>query len=376
MRRVSIMTLLIYISLISVTLPPFKADQYGQYDWAQRHTKGSWRERYRKNQARLDQRIAEIVHENPPAPDGKGQYRSRRLGRFDEDEEDYALDAEAEAEEFEKSLTDEDEDPVLDKREGAQPQKEEEEEDEEEEQPPDHWPDDEFDPRDQDFHHEEEEEAHPEQRPPSPSPAPPTQRKGRGSQGRPPAPKRRKAVSCPIFLIYPPTKTFVKAASRGREEEAPGPNDPDQTLLDDDELAKEDDEDDAPATPEPEIPTRVTRQTPRAAQPVSPRRTRASTRLRSVNPPAPPQSPIRRRAKATTTSPTTRRRRSVSADAPTVSKAKKSKSGAATSLAPVAESGHDEFQAHSEDEGDMQEVEGTLREAGGASFFNDLCSLC
>ena len=116
--------------------------------------------------------------------------------------------------------------------------------------------------------------------------------------------------------------------------------------------------------------TRATRQTPRAAQPVSPRRTRASTRLRTVNPPEHTMSPARRRAKATTTSPTTRRSRmrartrSVSADA-TVAKAK---SGAATSLDAVAESANDEFQAHSEDEGDMDEVEGTLREDGGASL--------
>ena len=58
------------------------------------------------------------------------------------------------------------------------------------------------------------------------------------------------------------------------------------------------------------------------------------------------------------------RTRALSADA-TVAKAK---SGAATSLDPVAESANDEFQAHSEDEGDMDEVEGTLREEGGASL--------
>ena len=211
------MTLLIYISLISVYVcPPFQADLYGQFEWAQRHTKSSWRERYRKHQGRLDLRIAEIVHENPPAPDGKGQYRFRRRGKFEEDEEDFALDAEAEVEEHDKSPTDNDDDPVLAKSAVGKPQKEEEEEDELEEQP-----DDEFDPRDQDFHREEEEEGEEAARQPSPSPAPPTQRIGRSSQGKPPAPKRRKAVSCPMFLVYPPTKTVRQGCVTGTRGRGP-----------------------------------------------------------------------------------------------------------------------------------------------------------
>ena len=210
------MTLLIYISLISVYVcPPFQADLYGQFEWAQRHTKSSWRERYRKHQGRLDVRIAEIVHENPPAPDGKGQYRFRRRGKFEEDEEDFALDAEAEVEEY-KSPTDNDDDPDLARNAGGQPQKEEEEEEELEEQP-----DDEFDPRDQDFHREEEEEGEEAARQPSPSPAPPTQRIGRSSQGKPPAPKRRKAVSCPTFLVYPPTKAVRQGRVTGTRGRGP-----------------------------------------------------------------------------------------------------------------------------------------------------------
>ncbi|KAJ4475713.1 hypothetical protein J3R30DRAFT_3294088, partial [Lentinula aciculospora] len=54
-------SLLFYTKLVSYV---------GPYDWTQRHTAQSWREHYKKNKARLDIQIAEIVAEqgvNPKA---------------------------------------------------------------------------------------------------------------------------------------------------------------------------------------------------------------------------------------------------------------------------------------------------------------------
>ncbi|KAH9021601.1 hypothetical protein EDB84DRAFT_527255 [Lactarius hengduanensis] len=165
-----------------------RADQFGQYTWAQRHTKDAWRERYRKNWFRLDQRIAEIVEENPPAPDGKGRYKSRRIGRLDQDElegEEFMLDAEEGAE----SATDNEDGPVWAKRASTQPQKEEEEEDGEEE----------YHPRSQASYHEEEDgqEAQAVGRRSKAGPTPRskvTRQKRWVSQGKTSASKRRKAV--------------------------------------------------------------------------------------------------------------------------------------------------------------------------------------
>lgn len=117
-----------FIFLIS-----FQADEFGQYTWAHRHTKDGWRERYRKNQERLDNRIAEIVEGNPPAPNGKGQYKYRRYGRIDQDAEliaDNTEFVELGAEEGGYSATDDEDGTVQTKRMNAQPQEEEEEEDE------------------------------------------------------------------------------------------------------------------------------------------------------------------------------------------------------------------------------------------------------
>lgn len=47
--------------------------------WALRHPAESWRERYKRNRARLDPRIDRIVAANPPRPDGKGLYGLSRL---------------------------------------------------------------------------------------------------------------------------------------------------------------------------------------------------------------------------------------------------------------------------------------------------------
>ncbi|KAI0704905.1 hypothetical protein BC835DRAFT_1468497 [Cytidiella melzeri] len=44
------------------------------YAWVTRHTWQSWRERYKKNSARLDPKIAEIVERNKPPLGAKGQY--------------------------------------------------------------------------------------------------------------------------------------------------------------------------------------------------------------------------------------------------------------------------------------------------------------
>ncbi|EIN13496.1 hypothetical protein PUNSTDRAFT_117254 [Punctularia strigosozonata HHB-11173 SS5] len=45
-----------------------------EYHWVNRHTWQSWRERYKKNSARLDQRISFIVQERKPLVGEKGQY--------------------------------------------------------------------------------------------------------------------------------------------------------------------------------------------------------------------------------------------------------------------------------------------------------------
>ncbi|CAL1696051.1 unnamed protein product [Somion occarium] len=45
-----------------------------EYSWVSRHTWQSWRERYKKNAFRLDNRIAQIVEEKKPALGEKGQY--------------------------------------------------------------------------------------------------------------------------------------------------------------------------------------------------------------------------------------------------------------------------------------------------------------
>lgn len=45
-----------------------------EYAWVTRHTWQSWRERYKKNSARLDTKISEIVEQKKPAHGAKGQY--------------------------------------------------------------------------------------------------------------------------------------------------------------------------------------------------------------------------------------------------------------------------------------------------------------
>lgn len=51
----------------------FQVNEPG-YGWVNRHTWQSWRERYKKNSARLDVAIANIVSRRPVLPGEKGQY--------------------------------------------------------------------------------------------------------------------------------------------------------------------------------------------------------------------------------------------------------------------------------------------------------------
>lgn len=121
------------------------------------------------------------------------------------------------------------------------------------------------------------------------------------------------------------------------------------------------------ASPEPEpaepgIQMRVTRQAASRARPVArpvPRQTRASSRLHIASPPELPPAPTRRRAtsraKAIAATPSRRPLRTPAA----VAKAK-------------SHPAHDEFVANSEDDSDMQEVEGNLIDSvfqDGASFL-------
>ena len=171
-----------------------------------------------------------------------------------------------------------------------------------------------------------------------------------------------------MLSVYP----LTKAASQRQEDEAPSPKDPDLTLLGpdgDDQLAQESGGS-APRAP-PVVPS----------VPPSPPRTRARSRLDTAKHPELAPTPTRRRpatrAKAATVTPSSRRARARSHPRSVGSRetaAPKAKSGVAT-LDAVAESesnaDHDEFVAHSEDDGDMQEVEVNLRvdagSRGGAS---------
>lgn len=52
------------------------------FPWATNHTWESWRNRYKKHKARIDERIEFYVkHIHPPHPDGKGQYPMDRRNK-------------------------------------------------------------------------------------------------------------------------------------------------------------------------------------------------------------------------------------------------------------------------------------------------------
>jgi len=184
---------------LSKVLIPFQADEFSQYSWAHRHPKDGWRERYRKNQERLDNRIAEIVEGNPPAPDGKGQYKYRRYGKIDQDAELIAGNddlVELGAEEGGDSATDDEGGTVQTKRLNAQPQEEEEED---EGHSMVHQPGASFNPRNQDAESPEEAEEQTTEREPETGPRTrAATRRGGISPREVRTPKRRRTVS-PTF---------------------------------------------------------------------------------------------------------------------------------------------------------------------------------
>ncbi|KAH9021602.1 hypothetical protein EDB84DRAFT_527240 [Lactarius hengduanensis] len=199
-----------------------------------------------------------------------------------------------------------------------------------------------------------------------------------------------------------PSLNGAKATWR---QEVPSPNDLDSTLLDQDGDGQVARESSAPpvdahdpattqqhslpaASPEPEhAEPETTKQTARRARPVappvriSPHQTRARSRLGTVNLPDPTPASTSRRtasgAKITAATPSPRRTRvrsrSSSVDSLEVAARAIVAMGIprTTTLEAVLESephaAHDEFVAHSEDEGDMQEVEVNLHIEAGFS---------
>ena len=186
---------------------PFQADEFGQYKWAYRHPEGGWRERYRKNRDRMDDRIAQIIEENPPPIDGKGRYMYRRYGKIDEDDELNADDDDdgpvgLDEEERIHSATDNEDSPVQIKRAKAQRQ-EEEEDDEDGEEAVMHQP--EADSNLRSWYEERQEEESTkgqaaEQRPET-GRTRSTTRRSRVSLGEASGPKRRRTVSLPLSSL-------------------------------------------------------------------------------------------------------------------------------------------------------------------------------
>lgn len=68
----------LFITVHRMILNEVQVDEPG-YSWVNRHTWQSWRERYKKNAARLDVAIANIVSQRPVIPGEKGQYGYVRL---------------------------------------------------------------------------------------------------------------------------------------------------------------------------------------------------------------------------------------------------------------------------------------------------------
>lgn len=180
---------------------PFQVDEFGQYKWAYRHPKDGWRERYRKNRDRMDMRIAQIVEENPPPPDGKGRYKYRRYRKIDEDDELNADDDgfdEMDEEERRDSATDNEDSPVQIKRANAQRQEEEEQDDDDVRQAVMHQPEASSNLRSRDAERREEEIA--EEQAGEQQPEAGRTRSTRQSQvslGDALGPKRRRTVSSP-----------------------------------------------------------------------------------------------------------------------------------------------------------------------------------
>ncbi|KAI0294258.1 hypothetical protein B0F90DRAFT_1757693 [Multifurca ochricompacta] len=349
-----------------------RANEFGQFTWAQRHTKDAWRERYRKNQERLDERITEIVEESPPAADGKGRYILRRYKRVEQDDELIADEGGLDTKERRESETDDEDGPVQSGRTDFHRQEEEEEEEGEEGEPvAAHKPESLLIQTE-----ENGEEGEPtttrQSRAGSSLRIVGSRRRGRVSHSEAPLPKGRRAI-----------------LSRREPEplKEPSPGDVDATLI------RADVE-----TPEPTGSTARTRRlmTLRARPTVastSPRRSRA--RGRSVDPPeaSPPRTRAARlRSKAT--APTTSRRgargrlRLVSIESPetepaTLPTTSTTEPTTVTVLKPASEpQAVDEFMVNSDDDDDdgggdddsggddddeidMHEVEANLRVSAG-----------
>ncbi len=154
---------------------------------------------------RLDKRIAQIVEETPPLPDGKGRYVYRRYGRIDQDEELNADDdglVELDEEERRDSATDNEDSPVQIKRAHAQRQEEEEEEDGEG-QTVMHSPEERSNLRSRDAERQEEESTEEQAagQQPKTRRTRSTMRASRVSLGEALGRKRRKTVSSPFCSL-------------------------------------------------------------------------------------------------------------------------------------------------------------------------------
>jgi hypothetical protein len=187
----------------------FQADEFGQYIWAYRHPKDGWRERYRKNRDRMDERIAQIVEKNPPPPDGKGRYMYRRYGKIGEDDELNADDdglVEFDEEERRDSATDNEDSPVQIKRANAQREEEEEEEEDGEGQAVMYRAEASSNLRSRDAERKDEDsiEEQAGEQWPGAYRTRSTTRRSRVSPGDAPGPKKRRAVSSPLSSLPSP----------------------------------------------------------------------------------------------------------------------------------------------------------------------------
>jgi len=157
----------------------------------------------------MDKRIAQIVEENPPPPDGKGRYMYRRYGKIDEDDELNADDdglVEMDEEERRDSATDNEDSPVQMKRADAQRQEEEEEEEDGEGQAVMHRPEARSNLRSRDAERKEEKSTEEQagERRPGAYRTRSTTRQSRVSLGNASGPKRRRTVSSPFISLPSP----------------------------------------------------------------------------------------------------------------------------------------------------------------------------
>ena len=334
-RRVGIFTLNSDFS----NTHPFQADKFGQYEWAYRHPEGGWRERYRKNRDRMDKRIAQIVEENPPPPDGKGQYIYRRRGKIDKDDELNAEDDGLDGLDEENPATDNEDSPVQIKSASVQRQEEEEEEEEDgERQAVTQQPKASYNLRSRGARQQE-----------------------KISLGEPPRPKRRKTVSSLSTSRLPSddTKTSFPKRAPQTPSKGPGvPNDLDATLRGDIELDYDRPAEEVVPGPPPSNVADIGKGEVRARQAVpslTRRQTRARPRSPSIQPEAAPAiSRTTSRAKAKVTAVT-------AATAP-------------SKLIPESQVFEEFVPDLDDDEGEMHEVEANLQIAShsqGSSLSSD-----